>query len=116
MDGMEETIIDKPTDTIHYTEKEWQDEGERRFGKDQFQWKFVCPACGNTQSTEDFRVYKIIGATPNDAYQQCLGRFSDGLPNCDWASFGFFRGPSFVKGGGDDPEKQIPVFNFAEAV
>lgn len=57
---------------------EWEAEGTEKFGKDMMKWKFECPACGNVQSPEDFRKFKDRGATPSDAYFNCIGRFVGG--------------------------------------
>jgi hypothetical protein len=85
---------------------EWRSLGERLFGPDFFQWKFVCPSCGHVQSPEDFRRFKESGATPDSAATQCYGRylpknerggFSKDHANpkvkspCDYAAYGLFR-------------------------
>jgi hypothetical protein len=67
---------------------EWQAEMERR-GK--LDCKFVCPACGNEASPNDF---KAVGADLQRAPVECIGRLNlDGgeglnLPDCTWAAFG----------------------------
>lgn len=68
----------KPAPTPRMTVEEWNAEGIRRFGLNQFLWKFVCPMCGNVQSAHDFRAYKDRGATPNSANQVCIGRYEQG--------------------------------------
>ena len=79
--------------------EDWQKEGTKRFGENQFNWKFVCPGCGNIASVEDFRIYKSEGATPNSAYQECIGRYTGGRSwanpkktnpkkPCDYAGYG----------------------------
>ena len=35
------------------TEKEWIEEGMRRFGKDWMKWRFRCPMCGHVASIEE---------------------------------------------------------------
>lgn len=105
------------------TLEEWLAEGEKRFGKDYKKWKFVCPACGRVSSVKEFMK---LGADPNDAYQNCVGRvngkgkgflkgeksdtFEDG---CDWASYGLFgnmgKGPIVLNNG-----KETQAFEFAE--
>ena len=55
---------------------EWLAEGERRFGKSPFEWKFVCPSCGHIQAVGDFRQFKERGANPDCAAQLCIGRFT----------------------------------------
>ena len=67
------------------TQEEWEEEGEKLFGPDRMKWKFVCPACGNVQTVEDFRKYKDQGATPNTAYLKCIGRY-DGHMDVDMGS------------------------------
>lgn len=61
---------------IELTEKEWRARGKRLFGKDTNNWKFICPSCGNIQTIKNFKKYKNKGATPSDAYFNCIGRFS----------------------------------------
>lgn len=98
---------------MNYTENQWRNEGTARFGPDTLTWKFKCPSCGRIQSAEDLREFKEKGATPNDAYQRCKGRFTGGrkgADKCDWAAFGLFHGPDFVAIN----DKRIPVFEFAE--
>lgn len=59
-----------------FTHEEWLAEGERRFGKDFSDWKFVCPSCGHVQAIGDFRQYADRGATPESASQCCIGRMT----------------------------------------
>lgn len=59
------------------TKKEWEAEGERRFGDNKLEWKFKCPACGHVISVKD---YKDAGA-PNGAIAfSCIGRYLDAEP------------------------------------
>ena len=101
------------------TQDEWRAEGERLFGPDQCQWRFVCPICGNVQSPEDFRQYKDAGATPASAYKQCIGRYREHARRafgsgekevsapCDFAAYGLFRlGAVRVEG------VDYPIFDF----
>jgi len=67
-----------------YTKDQWLEEGKNRFGEDFINWKFICPRCGNIASGEDF---KKLGATPNDIYCNCIGRY-DKNKGCDWAAYG----------------------------
>lgn len=81
--------------------------------------RFVCPNCGRTSSPNDF---KALGAKPERATKECIGRvapvkmangeFEPGEPGgCDWAAYGLFRGPAFVA----MPDgTTAPVFEFAE--
>lgn len=97
-----------------YTLKEWEAKGERLFGKNRLDWKFICPRCKNVQDSNDFRVHMDKGATPSDSYRRCIGRYTGGLKGsnkCDWASFGLFRGPSIVI---TEDGTEIFVFNFNE--
>jgi len=87
-----------PEDPEVISQEEWEAEGEKLFGPDKIQWKFVCPNCGNVQCSEDFRKYKDVGATPSDAYFNCIGRFmgpdvgtlGDGKSPCDYSLGGLF--------------------------
>lgn len=102
-----------------YTQEEWMQEGERRFGKDFLKWRFKCPMCGHVARIEEF---KAAGAKdPNSAYQECIGRYTrKGSPNkgdyseCNWAAYGLFGIP---KGGvivlTEEDEGQH-IFDFAE--
>lgn len=87
---------------IVMTKEEWLAEGKKRFGEDMMKWKFECPGCGHIQAVEDFRQYKEKGADPNDAYQECIGRYADGKSwmyghpaktggPCDYAGYGLLR-------------------------
>jgi len=108
------------------TFEEWTSEGRRRFGPDEWDWQFVCPACGHVQAVSDFRQYKDLGATPDDARFNCIGRykmkqgkkvkkaFGDGDKKngpCDYTTGGLLNiSPILVvtKDG-----KEHPVFDFA---
>lgn len=50
---------------------DWLAEAKRLFGENPLSWKFRCPVCGNEQTLADF---KNIGADPEGAYQECIGR------------------------------------------
>jgi len=91
---------------IEFEVDEWMKEGERRFGKDYTDWKFVCPICGNVACMEDFKPFKDEGAIPDSVTQVCIGRFypkdkryamspehgivGTGSP-CDYSANGLFR-------------------------
>lgn len=103
---------------MKYTHKEWIAELEKRFGKDPMKWAFKCPACGKVSTMQEF---KDAGATPNDAYQTCIGRHTgkgsptkDSKEGCNWAAFGLFG----TLNGGDvvvtEAGKEIQVFSMAE--
>ena len=96
------------------TEAQWRNRGMGLFGPNMLEWKFECPSCGRVQTPLDFKEFKDQGATPNDAYQRCRGRFTGGRKGpdkCDWAAFGLFLGPNFVI---DSKGDKIPVFPFYE--
>ncbi len=74
----------------------WLVEGERRFGPDQMNWRFVCPVCGYVQSVAD---YKAAGAPSTAAGFSCLGRWMEGSREafgekgagpCNYAGGGLF--------------------------
>lgn len=82
----------------------WRNEGIRLFGKDERNWKFKCPVCGNIQCAKDFKEYKERGASPSSAYSECIGRYAEkgrkafggnktNAPKqpCDYASYGFLK-------------------------
>jgi hypothetical protein len=103
------------------THADWLAEGERRFGKNPSDWKFVCASCGHIQAIGDFRQYKDRGATPETAAQLCIGRFTGAkgafdpakYKPCNYTVNGLFCLAKTVvvmeKGA------QQPVFEFAEA-
>lgn len=82
-----------------FTQKEWMEEGKKRFGEDIMKWKFKCPMCGHVASIQEF---KDAGAEdPNCAYTECLGRYTGkGSPQkgdssgCNWAAYGLFGIPN----------------------
>jgi hypothetical protein len=62
---------------------------------------------------EEFRQFKDKGANPNDAYAECIGRYTGGMEGpdkCDWAAFGLFRGPVIIMNDG----KEVAAFKFME--
>lgn len=103
------------------TRAAWEAEARRRFGDDHLHWKFVCPVCGHVQAVRDFRQYKDKGANPNDAYQNCIGRYIEGSRSafngkgpgpCTYAGYGLFRlAPTVVVDDGSETQ----VFDFAPA-
>lgn len=78
---------------ITMTRDEWHAEGQRLFGDDIMQWKFVCPACGHVASVQD---WKDAGATEGAVAFSCVGRY---LPVCRDA-FAEGKGPCNYAGGG----------------
>lgn len=94
----------KTRNHVYATAAQWRAEGKRRFGKDPANWKFVCPKCGRINTGKEFM---DAGATPNDMYNQCIGRH-DKSKGCDWAAYGLFDICTTEVEG-------MPVFDFAEA-
>lgn len=103
---------------MEYTHKEWLAELEKRFGRNPMRWAFTCPACGKTSTLQEF---KDAGATPDDAYQTCIGRHTgkgsptkDSRGGCNWAAYGLLG----TLDGGDvivtDAGKRVSVFSMAE--
>jgi hypothetical protein len=101
------------------TKDEWDAQGQRLFGPDKLKWRFKCPVCGNVQTPEDFMPYKELGATPESALKECIGRYSGAKSvnlsgkksPCDYAGYGFFKlSPVRVQDG----EHEYHVFAFAE--
>ena len=77
------------------TKKEWEAEGERRFGDNKLEWKFKCPACGHVISVLD---YKKAGAPSGAIAFSCIGRYLKGQPR---EAFGEKeKGPCNYAGGG----------------
>ena len=100
---------------IYESIEEWKKEACKRFGDDELEWAFVCPACGNVAKVKDFAQYKDNGATPDSAPQNCIGRYTGGRKGphkCDWAAYGLFRGPNIIK----DKETEVPIFDFASII
>lgn len=109
--------------TMTMTYDAWLAEGERRFGADKKDWRFLCPACGHVASPRDFNA--LGDSDPSRATVECIGRamdradmpgergqFGDKQP-CNWAAYGLFgtlNGGAFVQRDG----KTVNVFAFAE--
>ncbi len=102
------------------SKSDWMAEGGRLFGGDMMRWRFVCPICGHVQTPEDLRPF--AGRTPNDAYFNCIGRFTGGrrafgknpkgtpAQPCDYTSGGLFcLAPVRVI---DEEGREHPVFEF----
>lgn len=115
--GMATHDDDEPR--IEYTEAEWREEAERRFGKDPWAWKFVCPCCARVTAV---REWLDLGAPGGVAFS-CVGRWLEGSGDafdrsgcndlgCNYAGGGLFRlNPVTVTY--PDGETQT-VFQFAE--
>ncbi|MDO4314665.1 MAG: VVA0879 family protein [Oscillospiraceae bacterium] len=98
---------------------EWRTEAIRRFGKDPASWAFQCPACGKVSTVRDF---VTLGKGPNEATQNCIGRYNGHMrpasqagdgQGCDWAAYGLFGscGKGRIVIAEDDTE--VEVFDFA---
>lgn len=75
------------------TERAWNKEGERLFGKDRMRWRFVCPVCGHVASVAD---WKKVGATEGEVAFSCVGRHVPGARE----AFTKGKGPCTYAGGG----------------
>jgi hypothetical protein len=104
---------------VRMKKDEWLARGKELFGDDFKNWEFVCPICGHVQKIEDFRQFKDQGATPETAFQQCIGRFIDGRSAfnlegpgpCDYAAYGLIRLAPVIVIDGDS---EIYAFAFHE--
>lgn len=103
---------------------EWRAEGERRFGPDPRDWKFVCPMCHTVQSARDFYAAGFVpGKGEVNKYLgfSCIGRWTGAGPfspksptrGCDWTLGGLFRIHTLEVM--DEEGHQHPRFEFAEA-
>ena len=79
-------------------------------------YRFRCPVCGNIATPQDF---KAIGADPEKAAQECIGRHmpdsrdafgGKGVGPCNYAAYGLLRLGEFVTIDGE----KVPVFPIAE--
>lgn len=109
-----------------YKLEEWKAKGEWLYGDDYEDWRFICPACGRTNTGKEFR---DAGAESDDMYTTCIGRHNgkgvkgiqhkQGSPppehGCDWAAYGLFgtlgRGVLIVTPASSQP---VEVFAFAD--
>ena len=73
------------------TKEAWLSEGEKLFGSDVTKWKFICPICKTSQSTEDLI---NVGVEKKDIDGligfSCIGRFTH-EKGCDWTLGGLFQ-------------------------
>lgn len=95
------------------TEAEWKAKGIELFGEDMDGWRFVCPQCGNVESAKKVRLEHAdaLDRLRSGRYaieSECIGRHLPGV-GCDWAAYGLFRGPVFVR---RDSGADTPVFDF----
>ena len=74
------------------TYEDWVSEGERLFGKNKLEWKFICPQCKTVQSGADFlELTKLtIEEIPKYVGFSCIGRFTK-KKGCDWTLGGLFQ-------------------------
>ena len=95
---------------------EWRQNAVDLFGPDPKEWAFKCPSCGHVQTVQDF---VDVGASPQAANMNCIGRYLDeDVPGiwaeegpCDYAGQGLFR-LNPVRVVTDDGET-VGVFAFA---
>jgi len=79
------------------TEEEWIAEGERRFGQERTQWRFVCPNCGHVQTLADCQAGGVESPETKIGFS-CIGRWTGGkgtMSNqpcapCDYTNGGLF--------------------------
>lgn len=100
------------------TRQEWEAEGERRFGKNKMDWKFVCPVCGHVASVRD---YQAAGAPEGAVGFSCVGRYLKESPGvflenkaspCNYAGGGLFRmNPVLIVD--KDADNEHTYFDFA---
>lgn len=97
-----------------YTEAEFAQEGERRFGPKGRDWRFVCPNCKTVQTWREF--VELGGMTPEECESMvgfsCIGRLVKGR-GCDWSLGGLLKIHT-VEIEFHDGHKR-PVFEFDEA-
>lgn len=82
--------------------KEWHEEARKRYGKNQLDWKFQCPACKHVASIRDYKEVDGLGG----AAFSCIGRW---LPEKRGAFEGKGKGPCNYAGGGLFGLNPIPV-------
>lgn len=98
------------------TKAEFWAEGEKLFGPNVMDWRFVCPSCGHVATPRDWQAVKA----PESAIAfSCVGRwmpestatiFEKGKGPCNYAGGGLFRlNPVLVKDG--DREQQCFEFD-----
>lgn len=104
-------------ETQPLTLAEWLALGEKLFGPEKLEWRFVCPACKHVQKPIDFRPYKEQGVTAETAYMNCIGRYDghgsndmfSGKQPCNYTSGGLLNlNPLSVSSG----EETFRVFDF----
>jgi hypothetical protein len=99
------------------TKEEWIADAERRFGKDQMAWRFVCPSCGHVATPADWKNAKAPEGT---VAFSCIGRWTGAD---DSKTFKKAGGPCIYAGGGlfkinpvtviDEDGREHELFDFA---
>jgi len=90
--------------------KDWYKQGIELFGEGVKHWLFKCPACGNTQSIDDFLEAGLsLEEAQGRFYFSCIGRY-DKTQGCDYTNGGLINiAPTKVVKG----EDEFTVFEFA---
>jgi hypothetical protein len=120
------------------TQQELVGEARARFGDDPLRWAFHCPSCGDIATGRDFREALAEhprkerdghATTASDLLgQECIGRTLGALEGppttdsgksraergCDWAAYGFFRGPWEIVLPNGDSAWSFPLAEPAE--
>lgn len=93
------------------TVKEWEIEGEKRFGEDKRDWRFICPRCNTVQTARDLLA---AGVSNEDAKKyigfSCVGRFTK-EKGCNWTLGGLFQIHELIVVCSDGEQ---PLFRFAD--
>ncbi len=103
-----------------FTEKEWLDEGTKRFGENRLDWEFECPYCSTSQTARDFldnsedkeEMRKLISS--GVVGFSCIGRYVEKEIGCNWTCGGLFQIHTtsvFTEEG-----KEVPCFDFSEHI
>lgn len=79
---------------VTITKEQWEIEAQKRYGQNNLDWRFQCPACGYKASTQD---WKDAGLPSSMVAFSCIGR---GMRNatemrppgpCNYAGGGLMR-------------------------
>lgn len=92
---MASEATEQATEKARYTETEWLQEAERRFGSNIRAWRFVCPSCGHIASVQE---WADSGAGEGEVAFSCVGRNLPGSKRifdkpgpCNYAGGGLFQ-------------------------